>query len=124
MNNTTKNDLSFNEVKLDYKALITTAEVAISGCIENINRHMNIVREASSRTDSGTELYLHAKWLSDNANLLAICADTLAALKEGEKRNIVTIVNKDEINKCPECNFEMIKGKCTNRNCDEYQIQE
>lgn len=97
MNGRTKNDLSFDEVKLDYKALITTAQVAIHGCIEEISRYERTIRDYGLYHNDNTKLHMDSKRLADEANLLAICADTLAALKEGEKREIVTIVNKDEV---------------------------
>jgi hypothetical protein len=96
MNGITKNDLSFDEVKLDYKALITTAQVAVGRCIQEIERHKSEVHDALWKRDN-TRLHLCAERLAEQAKLLSVCANTLAALNEGVTRSVVTIVNKDEV---------------------------
>ena len=92
MNNRTKNDLSANTVKLDYQALLYMAKVATGKCLETIGKQTDKIRSAIDLAEV-TQLSLQALWISDEANNLAICADTLAALLGGIDRENVEIVN-------------------------------
>jgi len=84
--NKTKNDLSFNEAKLDLKAMMTTARVAVGQLVESISGRIGRLRDNPSS-------YLDAAWLSDDARLLTICSETLATLEGAQKdREVITII--------------------------------
>ena len=82
----TKNDLSFNEAKLDLEAMTVTAKVAVGRLIDSISSRIGELRDHPSS-------YLVADWLNDDARWLTICSETLATL-EGAKndREIITII--------------------------------
>lgn len=92
--NHTKNDLSYNSTKLDYMALIQTAESAYASLLTSINKHSGILWE----TSDNVKRYLEAGYLERDANQLVIIAETLSTLKEGLTREELIIVNKPEIN--------------------------
>mgnify|MGYP003394029234 CR=1 FL=1 len=95
MNNSTKNDLSGNEVKLDYEALVITANVAVGKCLDQLDSYSRKIRDAfctGGNTDI-TTLSLTARYIRDEGKNLAICADTLATLLGGRDRDKVTIIN-------------------------------
>lgn len=87
----TKHDLSYNEVKLDYQALIATAKIAVGGCMEEVGTQLADMRDLEPRF----QISLSAEWLVRAANQLSIAAETLHALEEGLNRSKVTIVNKE-----------------------------
>lgn len=84
--NKTKNDLSFNEAKLDLEAMRTTARVAVGMLVESISNRCATIRDNPAS-------YLEAGWLENNAKLLTICSETLATLNGAIKdREIITFV--------------------------------
>ena len=89
----TKNDLSGGLAKVDFKALITVAQIAVGELTEKINRHVNIIRE-THRTGDNTALSLNATWLREAACRLEVAAETLATLQEATKDREIEIVNK------------------------------
>lgn len=94
----TKNDLSHNEAKLDYSALIKTAEIAVGKSRTAIVNYANeISNEWINKKFTG--VYLNAIWLREEAQRLEIACETLATLKGGETRKNIVIVNKREIKK-------------------------
>jgi hypothetical protein len=93
----TKNDLSFDEAKLDYRALIRTAEIAVSVLEQKIRQRLDKVRDSYSNRDI-TSLYLEAEWLSEDAERLSLCCETLSTLWGGVDRSNITIVNKEVTN--------------------------
>ena len=92
--NYTKHDLSYNSTKLDYMALILTAESAYASLLTSINKRSSILWE----TSDNIKRYLEAKYLERDANQLVIIAETLSTLKEGLTREELIIVNKPVIN--------------------------
>ena len=91
--NTTKNNLSMDEVELDYAAMLRTADVAFSNAREAISRHLNKLQEYPL---SGC-FYIDAQELERQARALTIVAETLYTLRNGLTRPVATIVNKPEI---------------------------
>ncbi len=87
----TKNDLCFNEVTLDYQALLQVAEVAFSHCKEEI-------REQLRKLDYPRKscYYLNAGWLLREAKFLSVAAETLYTLENGLSREELKVVNKPE----------------------------
>lgn len=92
----TKNDLSHNEAKLDYAALVKTAEIAVGKCKADIADYVFKITDDWSKKDF-TGVYLKATWLREEAERLEIACETLATLKGGETRENIIIVNKKEI---------------------------
>jgi len=88
----TRNDLSSNEVKLDYQALLSTSTIAVGESLEQIGRFSRKVGDAVQKQDV-TSIYLNAQWLEDYAKRLLLSADTLAALIGGKSRDNKVIVN-------------------------------
>jgi len=89
----TKNDLSYDQAKLDYQALLTTARVAYYELLENIYGYYNKLRD----THDTTSYYLNASRLAREANHLVIVGETLATLQGGLERSVIEIVNKPEV---------------------------
>lgn len=88
--NRTKHDLSYNSTKLDYQAMLATAESAFAQ-----------LREAAYRELSELQKYplegcfhLHAEWLERYAKQLTVVAETMYTLRGGLERQEVEIVNK------------------------------
>ena len=92
MNSTTKNDLSADTVKLDYRALLKTAQFAYRELRDEIDRRLVSLREADANQDD-TGRYLRAARLAKQAADLAIAADTLSALSAGRERSEKKLVN-------------------------------
>lgn len=92
--NVTKNDLSFNETKLDFEAMRTTAIIAYTSKLHSICRRLSELQSASNLT---TGTYLIAGYLRQDAEDLVIVAETLVTLNEAIKRNIIEIINKPEV---------------------------
>jgi|BioPla2DNA2_1021312.scaffolds.fasta_scaffold209573_2 hypothetical protein len=95
MNHSTKNDLSGSKVKLDYEALRTCAAVAVGRSLDAISEDIAVIR--SIPQCDPVSMYMAAARIKDAAGSLAIAADTLAALNEGNTRENVEIVNKPAI---------------------------
>lgn len=92
----TKNDLSSNEAKLDYSALVKTAEIAVSSCLAKVNDYANKIHyDWIAKSFAG--VHLNASWLREEAERLEITCETLATLKRGETREHILIVNKKTI---------------------------
>ena len=97
----TQHDLSHNEVKLDYQALVKTAEIAVGRAKQELNRYSGKIDEAIGAYDKmfdGVSLRLNAQLLLNEAEYLCIACETLSALKGGLDREDVIIINKPEIN--------------------------
>jgi len=92
---TSKNDLSFGKVKLDYTTLITTAKIAFHGVLQEINKKCEQLRDTGDEED--TAMYLNAHRLEEAAKSLVICAETLHALQGGVIRERIEIVNKPQL---------------------------
>ena len=92
----TKNDLSWDEVKLDYEALRVTASCAVGRLKDKVYHYLNGMVD-NWHEGNMTSMYLNAQWMSEEAGRLVICAETLASLEEGLKRHNVIIVNKPEV---------------------------
>lgn len=93
--NITKNDLSFNSTKLDYKALVQTARIAYGQLLYTIFREYSLLQE----TQDNAKRWLEAGYLKSHSAQLAIVAETLSTLLEAESREELIVVNKPEIPK-------------------------
>ena len=91
--NVTQNDLSFNSTKLDYKALLTTAEIAFAHSREEINRHLSSLYKYPLEGC----FYLEAEHIEWEAKSLHIISETMYTLREGLTRQDLEIVNKPEV---------------------------
>jgi hypothetical protein len=92
----TKHDLSANEVRLDYAALVTTAEIAVGKSKSEISHYVIKITNNWSEKEFGS-MKLNAGYLKEEAERLEIACETLATLKCGETRKNIIIVNKKEI---------------------------
>lgn len=107
MNNTTKNDLSFDEVKLDYEALTLTAALAYSLCLQEIRRHISeldnadikqlLEKNKDNKHSYNTTRHCTTERLLKTAKNLSIASDTYSALLDGQVRHSKTLVNVPEI---------------------------
>jgi hypothetical protein len=86
----TKNDLSYNEAKLDYQAMLSTSKSAYVHCLEEISRHLHNMRQLHPPYQP----YLSAQWLAREAGQLVTIAETMSTLEGGLTRDSVLIVNK------------------------------
>jgi hypothetical protein len=84
----TMNDLSFDHAKLDYEAMVRTAEIAFGRLLENIDEHTSLLRKRSYKKPS-----LRSEWLLNDAKGLAIVAETLETLYGCRTRGTIEIVN-------------------------------
>ena len=94
MNGVTKNDLSFNETKLDFEALFKTAAFATRELREQINRHNGKLCDSLLNNDA-TGIHLQSQWLAEYAQSLAIAADTYSALLGAKTRDNLSVINKE-----------------------------
>jgi hypothetical protein len=90
--NNTKNDLCADLAKLDFEAMVFTANIAVGLLIESISGTISALRNA--RADNNIRLYLEADDLKRDATALSICAATLTTLKEARTRERLEVVNK------------------------------
>lgn len=91
---TTKNDLSFNHAEVDHGALLTVASLAFFYGKERVSRHL----EKLYRPEKGIKCwYMNAQYLAQDANNLAVIAETLYTLEESLTREELVIVNKPEV---------------------------
>ena len=90
----TKHDLSAGEVKLDYEALIRTAGIAYCAKKNAIGERLGELSDCDMKGEN-TSRYLTAHYLKQDAEALAIAAETYSTLLEGKKRDSVIIVNKE-----------------------------
>jgi DNA-binding transcriptional ArsR family regulator len=100
--NNTKNDLCADVAKLDFEAMIFTANMAVGLLIESISRHLSEVREArvsEVRKDmegkNNIRMYLRADDIRRDAVALSTCAATLATLNESRTREKLEVVNRE-----------------------------
>ena len=102
----TENDLCFDQVTLDYDALITVANTAFYKCIHEIEKHLHQLQQYPI---SKACYYLDAQRLEDTAKLLTVAAETKYTLENGLARpSKVRIVNKPEVEERTE---DYLKGR-------------
>uniref|UniRef100_A0A6H1ZJH4 Uncharacterized protein n=1 Tax=viral metagenome TaxID=1070528 RepID=A0A6H1ZJH4_9ZZZZ len=92
MNGITKNDLSYNETKLDFEALLKTAAFATSELRQQIKRLDSQLGDDLLHGNI-TGIHLESQWLSEYAQSLAIAADTYSALLGAKTREDISIIN-------------------------------
>jgi len=97
--NTTKNDLSFNKVTLDYRSLVLAASYAYGLLLESVSKRQRELLDAPSKAMKDPEhhtasISLGARWLYEDVSKLQIVAETLATLIGGLDRDEIVIVNK------------------------------
>lgn len=98
---TTKHDLSAGEVKLDYQALLTTAQYAVGRLISAIEQEKAELHDALFNKE-WTKAYLRANYLVGHAKALAVAMETLSALSEGldrEDKIIVNVLDEEKMKK-------------------------
>ena len=92
MNGTTQNELSGSLVRLDYRAMLKTAQFAYRELRNSIHQAMRETYLDDSRQDDMGRYHL-AKRIADLAADFAIAADTLSALYAGCDRPTKEFVN-------------------------------
>ena len=90
----TKNDLSYNEAKLDYQAMLLTSRIAYAKCLDGIYKHYRDMRSL----EPVFLPQLSAGWLLEEARRLAIVAETMETLEGGLIRENIIVVNKEVTN--------------------------
>ena len=90
---TTKHDLSYNEVTLDYQALVQTAEIAFTLARNDVYKYHNQLQEYPLKGS----FYISAECLERAAKQLRTAAETLYTLREGLERGILKVVNKPDM---------------------------
>src|SRR3990167_5876907 len=91
----TKNDLSGNEVTLDYIAMRNTSRAAVYLLLERVSDyHSEIRNRMNEGIDQKHSTGLQADWLLSNAKSLVEACETYDALNCGLERDNVKIVNK------------------------------
>ena len=93
MNNVTQSDLSYNEAKVDFQALVTTAAIAVREVRQQISRLDSQLQEDLFSNDV-TGIHLKSQWIAEYAQSLAKVADTYSVLLGAKTRDNLTIVNK------------------------------
>lgn len=96
-----QHDLSFDEVKLDYKALLDTATLAVRYSREELNRHIHKMYDQSLAGEPSTGV--DAERIEETASHLAQAIRTRHALWHGQTRTNVIIVNHDVTLVCFNC---------------------
>lgn len=91
MNRHTQCDLSFNEVKLDYSAMMRVSIIALSEMIDEANKTLSDMR---TYPIDATRLHMSGEDMAIIGEKLAVISDVVAALEEGKTRENVIIVNK------------------------------
>jgi len=92
--NKTKNDLSFDCAKVDFQAMLSTAQTAY---VHSRDRIYRLLSETKSLGVTDTTLHLNAYWIEQESALFAIAGETLATLRGAVKRGKLEIVNKPDI---------------------------
>ena len=95
----TKNDLSYNEVKLDLNALLTTAQVAFYARFHAIEDEVRELNNLYFNGNSGIRRYMLANNIANLSKSLPILAETLHTLEEGRSRENIILVNEEEYRK-------------------------
>mgnify|MGYP003396099545 CR=1 FL=1 len=89
----TKNDLSHNEVKLDYQALLATANTAVTYLSEDIKATLDTIFN-DRMNKKYTILGIKAERIKQASERFQIACETLSALQGGLTRESIIIVNK------------------------------
>lgn len=94
----TKSDLCANEVKLDYQALLETAQTAYRLGLDAIYRCYTELRQPIRFEDiRGTWSCIQAHELETLSKRFSVVAETLFALTDGLGRSELKVVNKPEV---------------------------
>ena len=91
--NQTQNDLSCNQTKLDYLAMVKTSRVAFAHIRNELDRYLHQTHEIKPQLG----LDFLAKLIKEEANELVIAAETMHTLEGGLSREELEIVNKPEV---------------------------
>ena len=95
---TSKHDLSFDSTKLDFEALTRTASVAYGATRRHIENELNELQHLLTHNEYARAMFpLTARQLAEDAERLAIAAETYHTLLNARHRNEIEIVNKPEI---------------------------
>ena len=93
----TQNDLSCDNVKIDYSALIDVSRYALSSTINTVIRTGCCMRdELMGKEHRGTAICISASGLESTVEQLIIAAETHNALVAGINRSEKQIVNVQE----------------------------
>lgn len=90
----TQNDLSADLTKLDYQALVETAQIAFVKCREELNRLMHKTYEINFTKGC---FYLTSEDIAKTAGQFNTVCETLHTLTEGLERSQLEIVNKPDV---------------------------
>lgn len=95
MDKVTKNDLSFDEAKLDFEALWKTAAHALQLSADRVRYYEGKICGPLGSPDNS--FTLNAQWLAEEANQLAVIADTLDTINGVRVRHRLKIINRPKI---------------------------
>jgi hypothetical protein len=88
----TKNDLCFNEAKLDFEAMVSVTEYAYSRTLQEIARATDKLHRTSLEDINPVR---PARDLKKYSAHMAVIAETLHTLYEARERDKLTIVNRE-----------------------------
>ena len=87
----TKNDLSHNSTKLDYMAMLRTAQIAFAHTRNEVERLVQKTHDLNPHTDHS----LTCEWLLREAGQLAVAAEMVHTLEGGLEREELEVINKE-----------------------------
>ncbi len=91
----TKHDLSFNQVKLDYQALLRTSIIAFAHTRNEIAR----LTHDTYSLKPALSLHHTARLIAEEADKMVVAAETMDTLEEGLTREELEVINKPEVRK-------------------------
>lgn len=89
----TQNDLSYNHTKLDYQAMVKTAQIAFASSRDGIARLIHQTYDINPHVN----YKLIGQRIKEEADRLVIAAETMYTLDGGLEREELEIVNKPEV---------------------------
>jgi len=87
----TKNDLSFNSTKLDYMAMLQTAQIAFAHTRNEVERLVGKTHDLNPHADHS----LTCGRILDVAEQLVVAAETMHTLEGGLEREELEVINKE-----------------------------
>ncbi len=94
--NLTKHDLSYDETKLDYQALVRTADIAFVHTRNEIERLLHRTHDIPTEGQPVINSHVCGR-INDLAEQLAVSAETAHTLHEGLTRHRLKVINKPKV---------------------------
>ena len=94
---TTKNDLCFDQMKLDYESLIDSCKIAISQVKESIKNEISNIDYKLIYKNIDSSLYSSANRIKALSRQLAIVTETYYTLIQGLSREDKKLINFEKL---------------------------